>query len=151
MKGYILRSTDSLGTGHAVLETISPETGDVIINNLHLSIFKACIFKQVQLVICTVLEGNNVGLSMFVRMLHLLILHWQHWPLSGAWMSSGCRYSGSWSRCSNEDTLLSPAQTALLQNPDAQTPPTWRKNEKKSLCRNTHSSLKQGQQLENSM
>ena len=40
-------------------------------------------------------------------------------------MSSGCSYSDSWSRCSSEDIPLSPAQIALLQNLDAQTPPIW--------------------------
>lgn len=66
-EGCSLRSIDSLNTGHAVLETMSPQTGDVFINNLHLSTLKACILKQVQLMIFTVLERETTGLSMFDR------------------------------------------------------------------------------------
>lgn len=62
-EGYSLRSTNSLSTGHAVLETMSPQTGDIIINYLHFSAFKACILKQVQLVICAVLWRQTTGLN----------------------------------------------------------------------------------------
>ena len=59
------------------------------------------------------------------------MLHRLYWPLSEAWMSRGCRNSGSWSRCSTEDTPLSPTQTALLHSLDAQTPPIWGHTEKR--------------------
>ena len=70
-----LRSIDGLSTGNTVLETMSPQTGNIIINNLHLSAFKTYILKQVQLVICTVLGRKTTDFSMSGRSLHLLILH----------------------------------------------------------------------------
>lgn len=69
------------------------------------------------------------------------MLHRLYWPLSEAWMSRGCRNSGSWSRRSTEDTLLSLTQTALLHSLDAQTPPIWGYTEKRHYTE----TCKQGQ------
>lgn len=52
----ILRSIDSFGTAHTVLETISPQTGDIIVNNFHPLTLKACVCIQVELMIRAVLE-----------------------------------------------------------------------------------------------
>lgn len=64
LRRYILRSRNSLSTSHTVLEAMNPKAGYVIINNLHLSSFKSCILKQVQLVISTFLKRERTRLLM---------------------------------------------------------------------------------------
>lgn len=43
----ILRSIKSFDTGYTVLKTMAPQTGHIVINNLHLSASKTRILIQV--------------------------------------------------------------------------------------------------------
>ena len=54
-----LRSVQSLDTGYAVLETMPPQTGHVVVNYLHLSAGEAWVLKQMELVVSAVLKGET--------------------------------------------------------------------------------------------
>lgn len=55
-----LRSIQGPDAGHAVLEAVGPEAGDVIIHDLHLSPGVARVLKEVDLVVRAVL-GESTG------------------------------------------------------------------------------------------
>lgn len=55
----LLRSVEGLDTRYAILETMSPQTGNVIINNLHLFTSEAWTLKQMELVFGTILKRRN--------------------------------------------------------------------------------------------
>lgn len=61
----ILRSIDSFSTAHTVLETISPQTGNIIVNNFHLLTLKACVCIQVELMVGTILQRQNQASAIY--------------------------------------------------------------------------------------
>lgn len=55
----VLRSIKSLDTCYTILKSVAPQTGHIIINDLHLSACKPRVLKQVYLVFGTVLQWRN--------------------------------------------------------------------------------------------
>ncbi|XP_017346938.3 crystallin, beta A1a isoform X1 [Ictalurus punctatus] len=54
--------------GHTQTEAIGPQTGDVLITNLHLTAFKVCTLIQADLMILGILYGNrNIWLSLSIE------------------------------------------------------------------------------------
>lgn len=51
-----LRSAGDLDAGHAILEAVGPQAGDVLIAHLHLTALEVRAFKQADLVVLRVLE-----------------------------------------------------------------------------------------------
>lgn len=59
--GGPLRPVDGPDARYAVLEAVGPEAGHVIINYLHLAAAESWVFKQMQLVIRTILGARPRG------------------------------------------------------------------------------------------
>lgn len=53
------RSIDSFSAGHTVLKSMNPQTGNIIIQNFHLSPSEAAVLKQMKLMIRAVLTGDH--------------------------------------------------------------------------------------------
>lgn len=57
---FDLRSSGDLNACYSVTETVGPQTGDVLITNLHLTALKVCTLVQADLMILGILYGNTV-------------------------------------------------------------------------------------------
>lgn len=55
-----LRSIENFNAGYTVLEAMSPQTGYIVIHNLHFSSIVACILKKVDFVVSTILYKKYI-------------------------------------------------------------------------------------------
>lgn len=60
----ILRSIESFDACYTVLKTMAPQTGHIIVNDLHLSASKTWILIQVQLVFSTILNTKITQITL---------------------------------------------------------------------------------------
>lgn len=54
-----LRSTESPDAGYTILKTVTPQTGNVIVDDLHLSTSECRALVQLELVFSTILQRTN--------------------------------------------------------------------------------------------
>lgn len=54
-----LRSTESPDAGYTILKTVTPQTGNVIVDDLHLSTSECRALVQLELVFSAILQRTN--------------------------------------------------------------------------------------------
>lgn len=119
-----LRSVQGLDTGHAVLEAVGPEAGDVVIHDLHLPPGVSRVLKQVDLVVGAVL-GARAGQGLPPALQSPVATPAQPNSQSGgAGGTSGCRCCGCWTTSPSGGSRPSPARTAPQRRPGARSPAT---------------------------
>lgn len=119
-----LRSVQGFDTGHAVLEAVGPEAGDVVIHDLHLPPGVSRVLKQVDLVVGAVL-GARAGQGLPPALQFPVATPAQPNSQSGgAGGTSGCRCCGCWTTSPSGGSRPSPARTAPRRRPGARSPAT---------------------------